>query len=540
MYLRKLTVLLVFCLSAFVVAAQPCTTPIQNNTITLAAATCAGSEATLKGSTPTGGNGTYTYQWQVTTGNCSAGNFVNVAQNGNDIDYAVPAGTASNVCFRRRVTSGTCTVSSSNQITVSNSDQTTPQAPTVSTTQPTCALNTGTITVTSPAPSANVRYSIDGITYTNQTGIFAGLSAGTYEVTVRYVGADCISPARSVTLTGVLTPTGTISPAPAPPICAGNSVTLTISGTATSYQWRLNGNPIPGATSSTYPATQAGTYTATISNGVCSGTTSNSSVVTVNPIPSGSITPPASTTICAGQTATLTATGGSTYQWFLGNNQITNATGAVYEANQPGTYSVDIISAQGCKARSTNTVTITVNPSPTGTITPSTAIVCAGSSVTLSVSGISSTYQWFLNGNAILGATGSTYPATQAGAYTVRLSNNNCTAFASNTVNATANSAINVGTAINNADCVTPTGSITVSAGGGSGSGYMYSKDNGASFQASNIFPGLAAGTYQIVVRDAAGCRSVPLATTVQTFASTLTANATTTPIPCSQNAGSA
>ncbi len=48
-------------------------------------------------------------------------------------------------------------------------------------------------------------------------------------------------------------------------------------------------------------------------------------------------------------------------------------------------------------------------------------------------------------------------------------------------------------------------GQITVTATGGTGT-FEYSKDNGLTFQPGNVFSGLAAGTYQIVVKDANGC----------------------------------
>lgn len=51
-------------------------------------------------------------------------------------------------------------------------------------------------------------------------------------------------------------------------------------------------------------------------------------------------------------------------------------------------------------------------------------------------------------------------------------------------------------------------GKITVTASGGT-TPYQYSIDNGANFQAGNVFSGLAAGTYQIVVKDANGCTTV-------------------------------
>lgn len=50
-------------------------------------------------------------------------------------------------------------------------------------------------------------------------------------------------------------------------------------------------------------------------------------------------------------------------------------------------------------------------------------------------------------------------------------------------------------------------GSATVQGSGGSGSGYQYSIDNGATWQASGTFSNLAAGTYNILTQDGAGCQ---------------------------------
>ncbi|MFB0903276.1 MAG: VWA domain-containing protein, partial [Nonlabens sp.] len=55
--------------------------------------------------------------------------------------------------------------------------------PTLIPTQPTCAVATGTITVSAPT-GTGITYSIDGSTYTNTTGIFTNVSAATYSVTV--------------------------------------------------------------------------------------------------------------------------------------------------------------------------------------------------------------------------------------------------------------------------------------------------------------------------------------------------------------------
>lgn len=58
------------------------------------------------------------------------------------------------------------------------------------------------------------------------------------------------------------------------------------------------------------------------------------------------------------------------------------------------------------------------------------------------------------------------------------------------------------------------TGSITVTASGSSG--YTYNK-NGGSYQSSNLFTGLTAGTYTIGVKDANGCTNTKSVTVGET-----------------------
>jgi gliding motility-associated-like protein len=64
-------------------------------------------------------------------------------------------------------------------------------------------------------------------------------------------------------------------------------------------------------------------------------------------------------------------------------------------------------------------------------------------------------------------------------------------------------------------------GTITVTAAGGTGT-KTYSNDGGATFQASNIFTGLAAGTYSIVVKDANNCTTTPASVTINQSGSAL------------------
>ncbi|MFY7665403.1 DUF7507 domain-containing protein, partial [Flavobacterium sp.] len=93
----------------------------------------------------------------------------------------------------------TC-ISAGTSVTI-NAQPTAPTAPTASATlQPTCAVATGTIEVSSPASGTGFEYSIDGTTY-QLSPIFANVASGTYSVTVRSLAdATCISAGTSVTI----------------------------------------------------------------------------------------------------------------------------------------------------------------------------------------------------------------------------------------------------------------------------------------------------------------------------------------------------
>jgi len=407
--------------------AQQCQTAIQNNQFDVKPAICTGTSALLQGSLPTGGNGTYTYQWQISNGNCSDDSFVPIP-GATSKDYHVPSSADPQRCYRRRVVSGSCTTYS-NKGKVQGSDITTPTAPSVSVTQPTCQTNGGTITITNPAPSNGLTFSIDGVNYTNTNGIFTGLAAGTYSVTARHV-SGCTSPSRSVSISAPAPlPAGSVSPSSAT-LCEGQNQVLTASG-GSSYRWYRNGSLITGATSSTYTATQAGTYRVETVQGSCVGPLSNGSVVSVASSPIGVISP-ASTTLCPGDSVLLSTSGGVSYQWYRDGNAISGAVSSTYRAKQGGTYTVDIINSNGCKAKATNNAVVSISSIPTGNISPASANICTGGSATLTANGGAS-YQWYRNGIAINGATSSTYSATQAGTYTVDIiSSSACKGVSSN------------------------------------------------------------------------------------------------------------
>ncbi len=169
-------------------------------------------------------------------------------------------------------------------------------------------------------------------------------------------------------------------------ICANAPFTLTASG-ADSFTWN------PGAlTGSSIQPTLSTTTTYTLSGknvDGCVAAINPTVVVTVNPLPTLSITPIV-TTICAGGTASISASGANTYTWNPG--ALTGAT-VTPVLSASTVYTLTGKSPEGCSGANSPTVSVTVNPLPTVSITPQVSVICVGGTASLTASGASS-YTW--------------------------------------------------------------------------------------------------------------------------------------------------
>ncbi|MEO8149680.1 MAG: T9SS type A sorting domain-containing protein [Bacteroidia bacterium] len=260
---------------------------------------------------------------------------------------------------------------------------------------------------------------------------YAPTTSATYKVQVTNAGG-CTKLSSGIVVTVNALPAATITHTGPTTFCSGTTpLTLTAnSGTGFTYQWKKGTTNISGATNISYVPTTSSTYKVQVTN--ASGCTKLSSgvVVTVNALPTASITSAGPTTFCSGTTPlTLTANSGTgfTYQWRKGTTDIAGATNISYMPTSSGTYKVVVINANGCTKVSTAGVAVTANPLPAATVTAQGPLTfCAGDSVVLQANaGAGLSYQW-KKGTAILsGATLQNYTAKTAGTYKVVVTNAN-------------------------------------------------------------------------------------------------------------------
>ena len=304
-----------------------------------------------------------------------------------------------------------------------------PIAPVATVIQPTCSIPTGTITVSAPMAPGNT-YSLDGATYLNNSGVFAGIIPGTYAVSVKSING-CIS-ANSIVLVNDK-PEG--PPAPSldiiQPTCDLATGTITVS----SPKNPGNTYSIDGVDYSNvngfFIQVIAGTYNVTVKN--ASGCVSGITVAVVNQNPLTPQTPTIEITnpLCPEKTGVIKITSpvGNGFTYSIDGSTYLNNTG-VFTSVAPGAYSVSVKNASGCV--SPGVVTIIKDPvvdEPKLVITAeSNTSICEGASVVLT-SSVAPSYQWYKYGVAIAGANGRTFTASTEGVYTVSsISTSGCTA----------------------------------------------------------------------------------------------------------------
>ena len=283
------------------------------------------------------------------------------------------------------------------------------------------------------------------------TTTFTGLdSTKSYAATVTAVNgsgeSDASDPVNATPDT-VPTPPGTITNNGLPTISGTTKVGSTLTATDGSwtpsdttfgYAWSADGTPIDGATSKTYvltPAELGKTITVTVTASKTDFTTASATSSQTSAVANGAISnsgvPTIGGTERVGQT--LTATGGAwtpsditaTYAWSADGAPIGGATDATYElttaeVGKKITVTVTASKAGYTSASATSAQTAAVDPiAVTNSVPPSIGdAAVVGQKLTAAkgdwapTTGVTFTYQWRADGNAIGNETSSTFTPT--------------------------------------------------------------------------------------------------------------------------------
>lgn len=281
----------------------------------------------------------------------------------------------------------------------------------------------------------NIQWFLDDVLIPGATAdTFWAKTPGVY--TIKEGSGSCFSLAsNSITISNLPVPAKPQVVAGGPTtFCAGGSVTLSSSLTYPGYQWFNDGVAIPSGTGKSQITTvSGGHYVQITDNSGCSNNSDTVSVI-VLALPSTPVVTivAGSNPFCAGDSLKLSSSANSGNQWYKNATLIAGATAKTYTVKDAGTYTVRETVNTCSSAFSTDlVVTVTALPTtPAITITSGTTTFCAGDSVKFTSSAASGN-KWYKNNTLIVGATGTTYTAKEAGTYTVTTTQGSCTSAAS-------------------------------------------------------------------------------------------------------------
>lgn len=417
----------------------------------------------------------------------------------------------------------------------------------------TCALTSITLTA-----NGGGTYSwSNGLNIVGTSSTLTVTSPGTYTVTV--TGTNGCSATASTTITQNITaPTAVITNNPNTTTlsCTSNSLTLTATG-GNGYSWIGGGSNL--GTNPSITVTTAGTYTVTVTGSNGCTATASTTIIQNTQAPTVSVIATANGVLtCSNTSITLTgssSTGSGTATWLNGATVISNGpiSGIGNVANlvvtAPGTYTLNILEANGCIGTTNYIVTQNIT-APTAVITNNTAatlLTCTQTSINVLASG-ASTYSWS-NGTNVTG-TNAALNITNPGTYTVTATGSNgCvdTEQITITQDITApNAAITNNTGATQLTCALTSISLTATGGGN------YSWSNGSSTIGTNAnLIVTTPGTYTVTVTNPInGCTNTssititqnitPPSVSISTLPNTTVLTCTNTSIALTASGGSA
>ncbi|WP_395056358.1 T9SS type B sorting domain-containing protein [Flavobacterium sp.] len=377
---------------------------------------------------------------------------VNIGAIGNVLTYSVTGLTPGDTVLITVTPTGpasSCFLPNTQSCIANNC--TPPPAPIASvTSQPTCALAAGTITVSVPALGAGITYTLTGTApivaaVSNATGIFSGLASGNYNVTTTISG--CTSSGAALTVnTQPVTPPAPTASVTLQPTCTVATGTITVSvpaaGAGITYTLIGTAPVVASVTNSTgiFSGLASGNYSVTTTLNSC---TSIGIALTVNaqpvtpPAPTASVTSQPTCTVATGTiTVSVPAAGAGVTYTLTGTAPVgaavSNATG-IFSGLASGNYSVTT-TLNSCTSSGT-ALTVNAQPvtpsAPTASVTSQPTCTVATGTITVSVPAAGAGITYTVTGTApvvaaVSNATGI-FSGLASGNYSVTTTLNSCT-----------------------------------------------------------------------------------------------------------------
>jgi len=245
------------------------------------------------------------------------------ANNSDKVTIKVPTNTTGTFIYSlvSVVSGGTLGCSQAQTGNANVTVESVPFAPKVTIVQPTCTV-AGSITVTNPI-GTGIAYSIDGIDYSNTSGVFNNLNAGNYIVTYK-IPAGCVSLEAPVKINdnGKPVPTpkdGTICVDATGNVVNPYTIDANLNDINYTFVWTNNGSVV--GSNSTFEATVPGDYTVVATNKV-NGCVSDPVTVTVNKATNPVLFLSVSEAFSSDNTVTVNASPAGNYSYQLDNGPI--------------------------------------------------------------------------------------------------------------------------------------------------------------------------------------------------------------------------
>ena len=385
------------------------------------------------------------------------------------------------------------------------SDPNAPTIDTVLTVNPDCGDDNGSIEVLVSGGNPNFEYSIDGGTTFQGSNTFEDLAAGSYVIIVEdFLGCQTstvpifLINGGAPTIDNILVSNTN---------CAEDNGTIEVmaSNGTPPYEYSIDaGTNFQLGTIFTDLA--AGTYTVVVKDS--EGCVANEMVTIAN---DGDIqldniiaTDPSTCNTDDGSFI-ITASGGQPpYEFSIDNGMTYQPTG-FFSNLDAGTYNIVVTDINGCIK--TDIVVLEDADAPTIDNIETLWPMCGmdDGSIEITVSGGTPNYEYSIDGGATFQGS-NIFNNLSAGVYDIVVVDFfGCTVVDNLTLNnAGAPEIDDINT--QNPTCGNLDGSIEILISGGTAT-YQFSIDNGMTFQASNLFQGLGAGVYDIIVEDGAGCQ---------------------------------